>query len=241
MSILDKIFGRATPQPQQQQPLHNPPPTQNNLQTPPNPTVGQYPPASPGDVTSTAGQPPAAKFADLWTPPKEGEGLQQPKLEEIPTDALMQAAQKFDPTTSIDPAKLQLAVSGGEGAAAAMLDIIRQASQASYQQGILGAQKLAEKQAANQVTFAQQQARNEAVRQQAQQALEAQFNNPLVAPFVAQTVQQLQLKNPKASPTELQQMAKDAMLAAASVLSPTKPPESPKPNAGDDWSAYAGL
>jgi len=235
MSLIDKIFGKIGSGGVNHIPQGN----QNNLQTPPNAATGVYPPTTPvaPPVTPPVNSDPTAKFKDLWTPPKDGEGLEVKVAETLPVEKLVEAAQKADFSKLIPAEKLQAITAGGEGAAQALADIIQATSSAVYQQAVVAASKLAEKQVKDHLEAMTFNNRTEQDRIQAERSLTEKFNNPLVQPFISQTVRQLQMRNPKASPTELQQLAQEALMSAVDVFAP-KPIESAKQKPADDWSSY---
>ena len=67
------------------------------------------------------------------------------------------------------------------------------------------------------------------------------FSNPAVAPLIEAQVSQLALKYPKATPGELEGMAREYLQDMAALINPMKSDASAKKgtaNDGDDWSSY---
>jgi hypothetical protein len=65
------------------------------------------------------------------------------------------------------------------------------------------------------------------------------FSNPAIAPLIEAQVAQLANKYPKATPAELNGMAKEYLAGMAALINPPKAAASTKTgDKGEDWSVY---
>jgi hypothetical protein len=245
MSVFEKIFGSRNPAPAQQQPAATNNPAQNaptmqtasSAGTAPNGVVPAGSAAAP--VQEAA---PMEKFKDLWTPPAASTENQGPAP--VDPQKLMEAASKVDFSKVIDPESMQKIAAGGEEAAQALALLLNKTAQQVYGQSAVTTAKIVEQavaQARDQfmseipATFRKQTARDAVFSEN------PAFSNPAVAPLIEAQVSQLALKYPKATPVELQAMAKEYLADVANLIAPQKREASPKngtANKGEDWDDY---
>ena len=253
MSLFEKIFGAkaapATSTAAGVQAPAQPAPT-NNLQTNPAPagTASSAGTAPNGVIPEGSKEPPAPmeKFKDLWTPPapaKDGEN--QGGNAPIDPQKLMEAASRVDFSKVVDQESLAKIAAGGEEAAAALVNLLNRTAQQVYGQSTVVTAKLVEQ--------AVSQAREDFIGQipdviRKQNARASVFDsnpafaNPAIAPMIEAQVQQFALKYPKATPAELNGMAKEYLTDMANLLNPPKSAASANKqtaNGGDDWSEYS--
>lgn len=244
---LSKIFGNGTPAQAPaapnptNNPAQNPAPAQpaSSAVTAPNGTV-------PADGNKAADQSPTAKYADLWEPPKTEES-KAPDQSQLTPEKMLEAAAKVDFRKVLDQESLAKIKAGGDEAVGALADLLNKTGQQVYGQSIVVAQKLAERAVSDAEARFTKELPNLIRRQSAQEALLSEnpaFKDPAVAPVVAAIQTQLQAKYPKATASELNEMARDFMKQAAGVLSSdpkaaAAASASAKKKAGEeDWDSW---
>ncbi|MFZ1301765.1 MAG: hypothetical protein WAQ27_04315 [Candidatus Microsaccharimonas sp.] len=220
---FSKIFGSGTPAPAPatpnptNNPAQNQPPAQpaSSTVTAPNGTV-------PADGNKPGEQSPTAKYADLWEPPKTEEPKPGEQSQALTPEKMLEAASKVDFRKVLDQESLAKIQAGGPEAVGALADLLNKTGQTVYGQSVVVSKRL--------IDDAVQQARTEFMkelpslvrRQTAQEALISDnpaFKDPAVAPVVAAVQAQMQAKFPKATASELNEMAREYLRNAASVLS----------------------
>jgi hypothetical protein len=244
MSLMEKIFGAKT----QNVPVPQPGVT-NNLQTnqPPTPPQQSAQTAPNGTVPAGSNQPPAQspedKFAKLWeTPATDPNAPKSPDDQNTLTpEKMLEAAGKIDFKRVLDQDSLRKIAAGGDEAVAAMAELLNKTAQTVYGQSTVVAQKLIE----TQVAKAREQFTAElpslVKKQNMQDSLLTEnpaFKKPSVAPVVAAIQNQLAAKFPGATASELNQMAKEYLKAAAEDFSPTPKKEPTAAERGVDWDQW---
>src|SRR5574343_642953 len=244
MSLLTALFGSkpaessAAP-PQTSNKVANnpaPPAPASSSTTAPNGVI-------PSDGATPPTESPLDKFKDLWQPDttQESEYSQQG----VDPAKLLEAASKVDFSKSLDQAILAKVAAGGEEAVAALMQALKQQGSQVYGQSMVTTAKIVEQALAQaEEKFAaripdlirKQDTRNRVFEDN------PAFKNPAVAPLIEAQVQQLAQKYPKASPQELNAMAKEYLVSMAQLISPPKADASSqskgKTSDNEDWSKY---
>lgn len=251
MSIMEKVFGAFKPTsqavPGQPVPPNQPQVTNNPAQNPPSGATATSAGTAPnGTVPAGAADPaPMEKFKELWTPPapsKDNEGEQGGG--QIDPQKLMEAAARVDFTKVVDAESMAKIAGGGEEAAQTLVALLNKTAQQVYGQSTVVTSKIVEQAVA--------QARDQfiaqipdVIRKQGARAAVFEknpaFSNPAIAPLIEAQVSQLALKYPKATPGELEGMAKEYLQEMATLINPAKSDASSNKktaNDGDDWSTY---
>jgi len=243
MSLMEKIFGTRTqnvpvPQPGVTNNLQNnpaPPPPQNSAQTAPNGTV-------PAGANEPPVKSPEDKFEKLWeTTPTDPNAAKNDDQNTLTPEKMLEAAGKIDFKRVLDQDSLRKIAAGGDEAVAAMAELLNKTAQTVYGQSTVVAQKLIETQV--------QKARDEFTaqlpglvkKQNMQDSLLTEnpaFKKPSVAPVVTAIQNQLATKFPNATASELNQMAKDYLKAAAEDFNPTPKKEPTAAERGVDWDQW---
>lgn len=250
MSLMEKIFGAKTaPANTPNQPAAvQPNPTNNPAQNQPIATAAATPGTDAnGVVPPGAAEAPLDKYKDLWQPVVHDEKNPAPQNQgPAPVDPqkLMEAAAKVDFSKIVNQDMLAKIAGGGEEAAAAFVQALNLTAQTVYGQSAVTTAKIVE-QAVSQARddFASQipgMLRNQNIKSRVFEDNPA-FNNPAVAPLIEAQVQQLSLKYPKATPAELNGMAKEYLAGVAGLINPPKADASAKGKTsaqGEDWDAY---
>lgn len=235
MSFFEKIFGQAPAAP-----APAPASTTNNPNT-------NQPPAPPASSTVTAPnglvpedgnkkpeESPAAKYADLWEPPKTEESKQVDNSRALTPAKMLEAAAKVDFSKVLDQESLAKIKAGGDDAVTALATLLNKTSQQVYGQSIVVAKQLTDQAVSDAEARFTKELPNLIRQQSARESLLSEnpaYKNPVVAPVVAAIQSQLQLKYPKATASELNEMAREVMKDAAGVLS-----SDPKAEAADKIS-----
>lgn len=247
MSIMEKLFGKSTPQ-QSQQPV----PTNNPATTPSGQTAVSQGTAPNGVIPAgAAAEPPAPapleKFKDLWQEPApSNDQQQQQQPAAMDPQKLMEAAAKVDFSKVVDAESMAKIAAGGEEAAQAMVALLNKTAQQVYGQSAVMTAKVVEQAVAQAQERFTSQIPDTLRRQNARAAVfEANpaFANPAIAPLIEAQVSQLALKFPKATPSELNAMAKEYLTDMAGLIAPPKRDASAAQKQtsqnGDDFSDYA--
>jgi hypothetical protein len=256
MSIMDRIFGKATVQPPiinpaggQVDPTRNvqPIPQSNTINTLPNTQVQQTQQTSPNGVVPEGGnkppESPLANFADLWQPNKTdpNDPNSNPQPQEIDPAKMMEAAGKVDFTKVLSPEDLQKIQAGGEGAVQALISSLNKTAQTVFGQSTIVAAKLIDQKVATAREEFAAQIPGLVKRQNLQEnfADNPAFANPALQPVVQAVTQQMQEKFPKASVKEIDGMVKEYLTGAAQMIAPPAK-VTPKSSDGDntDWEKY---
>ncbi len=244
MSIFQKIFGAAAAP----APAPAAPGVTNNVTTnpAPNPPASSAVTAPNGTVPADGAKGPAGspedKFAGLWEPtptpdPKPGDGDST-----LTPEKIHEAASKVDFSRVLDQDSLKKIAEGGEGAMQALATLLNKTAQTTYAQSITVANKMIETQVNKAREEFTSQLPNLVKKQTMQDSLLSEnpaFKKPSVAPVVAAIQAQLAEKHPNATASELNQLAKEFLKAAAEDFNPT--PKNTGPVAGKDfvdWDEY---
>jgi hypothetical protein len=228
MSALD-IFRNLLTAPKQpvQTPINTPAPAvqnpTNNFQNVPGNTTQQSPgTASNGTVPvgNYTAPTPLDSLKDFWETPKQSEQQTAPQ-DLLDISKLQEAAGKADFTNQFDPAQLQAALAGGEGAGPALMSLLNQAAKIAYIQATVSAGKInqhtltaAEQRLANTLP---NQIRNTVARQDLVGENPA-FAHAAVAPVIDLVTQQLQTKFPGATAQEINEKARAYLQEVAGVF-----------------------
>jgi hypothetical protein len=245
MSVFDRIFGAKTqnvpvPQPGITNNLAtNPPPVppQSSGQTAPNGVV----PA--GSQNAPDNKSPEDKFEKLWetTPPDPNKPPGDDSQNNLTPEKMLEAAGKVDFKRVLDPESLRKISAGGDEAVAALADLLNKTAQTVYGQSTVVAQKLIETQVQKARDDFAAQLPGLVKKQNMQDTLLTEnpaFKKPSVAPVVTAIQNQLAEKYPRATASELNQMAKDFLKQAAEDFNPTPKKEPTAAERGVDWDSW---
>jgi len=244
MGIFD-IFTQQQPQQQQQQEA---PPAAANLETPPaqgtKTSEGTAPNGVVPDSVPKTKEPasPLENFKDLWqtTDNKEGEQQQPPSLD---PEALKKAVSRIDFSSAVSPEVIEQVTAGGENAAQAFAQALSSVAQQAVMQSTLVSHKLAEQ--------AAQRAREEALKEipsivkkqgvaDSLTSANPLFSDPAVKPVLESVQQQLTVKYPEATASELTKMAQDYVLAMSKAFAPPQETNTQQQQTETDWEKFLG-
>ena len=244
MSILQKLFGNApAAAPAQQQAQATPgniPPVNANPAHPANPTA----PAATVAATDVGPVSPLDAFKGLWeTDPNAKEPTPEPGMfANVTPEKLQEAARKNDFSAVATPEMMAAITAGGEGAAAAMVQMMQAMSQKSFGDSAFATTKIVEQAlAAQQAKFTEMLPglmKNQNVSENLRNANPI-FNHAAAAPMLEVMKAQVIKKHPNATAAEIQTMAQDYLLNFAQAANPAKPTDAQKQAAaGMDWSSF---
>lgn len=238
MSIMAKLFGGlGIQQPAAPAPAANPnapalpgniPAANNNPAAPGNPTAPAATVAATGNTPNNGAATPAPegldKFAELWNIKPED----QPKAPDSPfkgvtPEAIKQVAGNTDFSKVVTPEMMAAISAGGESAVAATLQAMNAMAQENYAQSAQASMRLIEKALETQRTQFQAELPNLVKQQTVAQTLRSSnpiFNHPAAAPMLSGLQQQLQLKNPTATPEQIQAQAQEYLASFATAFAP---------------------
>lgn len=248
MSIMEKIFGvRPTPVVVQQPGITNnlqtnpvPQGTQQSQTTAPNGVVPKNNESASGNQTEQKS--PLETHSKLWEPVKVEEPKEkQPTQEELHAK-MMEAANKVDFSKVVDAESLKKIVSGGEDAAQALVGLLNKTAQTVYGQSAVTTQKLVDRAVAEAEQRFAEKVPALVKNQSAKDSLFTEhpaFANPVTRPVVEAIQNQLSVQYPKATPQELNKMAKEILEGTAAIFAP-KQKEATKAGGAqeEDWTKY---
>jgi len=182
------------------------------------------------------------QFKDIWNPVQSPAADGNKNLFNVDPKQLMEAASKVDFSKSLNPQLIQAVVAGGEDALKALPQLMNAMSQTVYAQNAMTTTKIVE-QAVKQsredfMKELPQHIKLQSVNDSLRNSNPA-LNHPAAAPILGALQQQLTVKYPNATPTELQQMASQYLDAFAGAMQKPQQPNQTQANSGEqDWSAY---
>ena len=242
MSLFGNIFGNKASAPA-------PAPTNNPAKNPgpPAPSTGEGTAANgvipPGATTNEPGDTPSPleKYKDLWQPSETAPGSGE-QSQEIDPQKLMEAAGKVDFSKIADQASLEKIAGGGQEAVGALVQLLNKTAQQVYGQSTVTTAKIVEmavgKAREDFTSQIPELLRKQGSRNKIFEDNPA-FSNPAIAPLIEAQVSQLANKYPKATPAELNSMAKEYLVGMATLLNPPKAAASSGTGEkGEDWSSY---
>lgn len=228
----------AAPAPTPAQP-GNLPPTGDNLQ-------GQ-----PGNLNVPAGAPTQAadpqgldQFKDLWADPQSSNGNAPQPIVNLDPTKLMESVGKMDFSKAIAPEQLQAIAQGGEGAMQAFAAAMNKVAQTVYAQNAMATSKIVEQALSKSKDSFLGELPLHIKQQQVADTLRTEnpaFNHPAAAPIMGALQQQLAVKFPNATATELAGLAKSYLenFANAAVgQNPQQTQQSASQPDEMDWSKY---
>jgi hypothetical protein len=243
MSIMAKLFGNLGIQqpagaPQQTQaPVANPnapampgnmPANNNNPPAPGNPTAPnsavQATANTPNDGAAKPTPEGLEKFADLWNiKPEDQPKGHEPVFAGVTPEAIQQVAGKQDFSKVVTPELMQQISAGGEAAVAATLQAMNLMAQQTYAGSAEASMKLIETALEKQRTQFEASLPNLVRQQTVAQTLRSSnpiFNDPAAAPMLKGLQDQFQLKNPTATPEQIQAQVTEYLTGFAAKLTP---------------------
>lgn len=201
--------------------------------------------ADPNNVNAPAMPAPEGldQFNDLWKPVESPAGGAQQPMFNVDPKQLMDAAGKLDFTKVIAPANLQAIAQGGEGAMKAFSETMNKVAQTVYAQNAMATSKIVE-QAVNRSREAMmselpQHIKNQNVSDTLRLENPA-FSHPAASPILGALQQQLSVKFPNASSSELSGMAKNYLEHFATAMKGPQAQSQNQTPAGEDWSKFLG-
>lgn len=245
MFIPSQPAQQAAPaQPAQQQqpatPGNIPDPQVVDQQTAQTPANGQVPAQSASESKTTDS--PLDQFADLWKNEPNTDansGAANQAAPQLTQENLQQVMSKVDFAKSISPEQMQAVAAGGEGATAALAQMLNSVAQQTMVQSTLVNNKLME-QAIAKTKADTMASMPDLVRQHAASShlkdTDPLFSNPAIQPVIQATQQQLLQKYPNATPQELTSMTQNFIRAMGETFNPQAPAAS-SPNE-TDWSTF---
>jgi hypothetical protein len=249
MSIMEKIFGQFNKNPANAGSANPPkgPETQSGPKTEPN---GVVPPNS-GEPPQSDPPSPVAKFEDLWQPNKTDpadQNSKSPEPNQMDPQKMMEAAAKVDFSKVINQEDLSKIQAGGQEAVQALVNALNKTSQTVFGQATIVAQKLIDKRVQETRDELEAQIPSMVRKQSARDGLFEEnpaFSNPAVSPFIETLQERLSEKYPKATPGEIQTMAKEYLSGVANLINPPtkstnqfKGSEKTRANVEVDWEDY---
>jgi len=255
---MDKIFGQFKPAQPAQQAQQTPPAPQVPVQPGNLPAQSQQPasannPTAPAaTVNATANTPNNGDqsqapqgldaFKDMWSLTD----AEKPKAHEsafagVTPEAIQKVAGNTDFSKVVTPELMAKISAGGEEAAAAMLTALNLVGQQSYATSAEAAMKLAEAAAKKERDNLLADLPNLIKQQTVSNNLRTKnpiFEHPAAAPMLQSLQQQLQLKNPTATPEQIQAKAEEFLVSFASAANPQKPQQQATANKGTDFSDW---
>lgn len=245
MSIFDKLFG--TPQQQQAAtPAPTPQPQQpGNLPATPLPTTA--PEGVPGNIDPAAPKTPESpldQFKDLWQNDPNAENKNAPINFNVDQTKLMEAASKVDFTKILKQEDLQAISAGGEGAVAAFAKSLNSVAQSVYAQNAMATSKIVEAAVAQAQDRFASQIPDMVKKQNLSNSLREEnpaLSHPAAAPILTALENQLTVKYPNATGSEIKKMATDYLSSFATAASPKKEDPATTATSGkkeQDWTDF---
>lgn len=241
MSMFNNLFNGSQPAaqaPVQPQPGNLPAEAPNMQATAANPTapVSQNP-------TQEIKKEGLDQFTDLWKPSESPTGAENNQLFNVDPAKLMEAAGKLDFSKAVNPEQLQAIAQGGEGAMQAFAQAMNKVAQTVYAQNAMATTKIVEQAIARTKDGFLGELPQHIKRQQVNDSLRNEnpaFSHPAAAPILGALQQQLSVKFPNATATELTSMAKSYLENFASAASPVQKTQTEAAPGEVDWSKFLG-
>lgn len=206
---------------------------------PNNPTV---PSPSPAPAPNTNPEPsPFEAFKDIWqTPDNTDPNASQAIFSNLDPKKLMESARQVDFTKTIAPESLQKIQAGGPEAVAAFAQAMNNVAQTVYAQSAVATTKIVEQALGKAQERIDNQLPSMVTRLTANQNLVAEnplIRNPAISPIVEALQMKLQMKNPNATPAELNQQVNAYLGELAKSFGPKPVATETKPGEVD-WSTF---
>lgn len=248
MSMFQNMFngGQATPAPAAPAP-------QQAMPQPGNLPANAPAPADANNVNTPSGANPAPadlnnpasgldEFKDLWAAPQSSGTPQNNQLFNLDPNKLMEAAGRMDFSKAVSPEQLQAISSGGPDAVQAFATAMNKVAQTVYAQSAMATTKIVEQAINKTKSGFINELPQHIKRQQASDALRTDnpaFNHPAAAPILGALQQQLSVKYPNATATELAGMARSYLENFSNMAVPQKQSTSQQAAPGEtDWSQF---
>lgn len=257
MNVLAKLFGGVTPQAPTQQNMSpaqkaNPALNPNTPAAPGNLPTQNANPADPSNPTVPAASMPAPaatapegldKFTDMWNiKPEDMPKPPESAFKGVTPEAVREIAGKTDFSKVVTPEMMAAISAGGEGAVAATLQAMNVMAQQTYAQSAEASMKLIDTALTKQRAEFQAELPNLIKSQSVSNNLRTSnpiFNHPAAAPILQTLATQLQLKNPTATPEQIQQQAQEYLVSFAGAANPQKQESQANNKAGEpDWDKW---
>lgn len=254
MSVMDKIFGAFGANQPAQQPTNQPNNQQQLMQPavpgniPANPTQSATPgnPTTPSTSAATmdeAAKNPLDQYTKMWeVDPNAPAKKPEPSIfANVTPEALAAAAKKNDFTGVLTPEIAEAIKAGGDGANAALIQVMNAMSQKGFADSAFASTKLIEQ------ALEKQQAKFEAMlpslikNQTVNESLRSAnplFNHPAASPMLDAMKTKLLEKHPQASAAEITEMAQNYLIDFAKAGTPAQKQIANKSEV--DWDQLMG-
>ncbi len=183
-------------------------------------------------------------FKDIWNTPTNNSAAPAP-LFNISQDKLMEAARKQNFKPQLSQEQMAAINAGGPEAMQAMLEVVNTMTQDVYAQSAFAATQLISG-ALDKSGFAKRADVDSAVKNNlvsdSLRTANPIFSNPVTAPLMEGLKQQILLKNPNASPTELTQLAQEYLQGFMQLAGSPQQQQQQQAAAskGEDWDKFFG-
>lgn len=243
MSILQKMFGAAPVQQVQNGPGNIPNTQQVAGATVTNPATAPNGTLPATTVAAAEAQSPLAEFKDLFkVDPNAPAPTGTQQIFNVDQAKIIEAAKGKDFKQAITPEITAAIAAGGEGAVQAMMELMNGVAQSVYAQSVFAGTQLIERGVAGQ--FARSSEVPDLIRKHSTNAALAEANplytNPAVAPLFEMAKNQMLVKYPNATPSELTALTNNYMNQfAEAVKGPQTAAEAAtKAPKETDWSTF---
>lgn len=245
MSIFSNLFGSSTPAPAPAAPAAPATPQGNIPAAPAMDSSAANPnqPVPQGQEQQQQQEPQGLdQFNDLWKAPEQSSqnNPNQPLLNVDP-QKLMEAAGKVDFAKVIPQESLQAISQGGPEAMQHFAQALNKVAQTVYAQNAMATSKIVEQALGNAKTAWTSELPNFIKNQNVSETLRTEnpaFNHPAASPILGALQQQLTVKFPNASASEIAGMAKTYLGQFAQAVSPQQSQQQATPDDGVDWSKF---
>ncbi len=185
------------------------------------------------------------QFNDLWKPPVESpDTTQQAGMFNVDPQKLMSAAKQIDFSKAITADQLGAISRGGQDAVTAFAQALNTVAQTVYAQSAHASTKIVEQAIKQSQESMRAELPSHIKRQTVSDNLRAEnpaFSHPAAAPILGALQQQLTVKFPSATSSEISRMAQDYLTSFAGALNPKQQQsaaQQPQTDAGMDWDKY---
>jgi hypothetical protein len=242
MSMFSNAFGGGNSQTQAAPAPAPVTPQPGNL--PVNPTT----PSTPANVNEPVGTPAPQQegldqFTDLWKPAETPAGGANNSLFNVDPAKLMEAAGKMDFSKAVSPEQLQAISQGGEGAMQAFATAMNKVAQTVYAQNAMATTKIVEQALARSKESFMGELPRHIKNQQVSDTLRTEnpaLSHPAAAPILGALQQQMAVKFPNATASELAALSKQYLenFANLSRKPDSNQTQSQSKSNEQDWSAF---
>lgn len=183
------------------------------------------------------------QFNDLWKPAESPAGGAPKGMFNVDPAKLMEAAGRMDFSKAVTPDQLQAISAGGDAAVSAFAAAMNKVAQTVYAQNAMATTKIVEQALAQSKESFMGELPQHIKRQQASDTLRTEnpaFSHPAAAPILGALQQQMAVKFPNATASELANMSKQYLENFSDMLKkPEQTNSQSSTKSGDtDWSTF---